>query len=79
MIAVIAEKKLNISSLKMRARSAETKYKPPLTEVELKQYEQRLYSETGKGLVHPREFSEVYVRQAVEKLFIKKYGRLNER
>jgi hypothetical protein len=45
-----------------------------MSEAEIKQYEQRLYNETGKGIVHPNEFSEIYVRQQVEKLFIKKYG-----
>jgi hypothetical protein len=47
----------------------------PMSEQELKYYEQRLYNETGKGLVHPNEFAEVYVRKEVEKHFQRKYGK----
>ena len=63
----------------MRSSLAKYQQATPMSEAELKQYEMRLYNETGKGLVHPNEFSEIYVRQAVEKLFIKKYGSNNGR
>ena len=58
----------------MRSSLAKYQQATPMSEAELKQYERRLYNETGKGIVHPNEFAEVYVRQQVEKLFIKKYG-----
>lgn len=45
----------------------------PMSEAELKYYEQRLYDETGKGLVHPNEFPEIYVREEVRKHLERKY------
>jgi hypothetical protein len=58
----------------MRSSLAKYQQATPMSDEEIKRYEQRLYNETGKGIVHPSEFAEVYVRQQVEKLFIKKYG-----
>jgi hypothetical protein len=57
----------------LKAGSAETQYLSQDTE-RVKKCEQKLYDMTGKGIVHPNEFAEIYVRQQVEKLFIKKYG-----
>ncbi len=41
--------------------------KIPLTESEIKQHEINLYQITGKALIHPNEFTEIYVRDAVKK------------
>jgi hypothetical protein len=47
----------------------------PMSKAELKYYEQRLYDETGKGLVHPNDFSEIYVMEEVRKHLERKYRR----
>jgi hypothetical protein len=57
----------------MRARSFECCQPSPTSEQEIKQREKRLYLETGKGLVHPNEFAEVYVRDEVQKHLDRKY------
>jgi hypothetical protein len=63
----------------LKAQSAECKTTTPLNEHELIAYERRLYDETGKGLVHPDEFAEIYVRNEVKKHFDRKYSKSNNK
>lgn len=57
----------------LKAKSIECRQPSPTSEQELKRCEKRLYEETGKGIVHPNEFAEVYVRDVVKKHFERKY------
>lgn len=59
----------------LKAQSFECRTATPLNEHELMEYERRLYDETGKGLVHPNEFAEIYVRNEVKKHFERKYSK----
>ena len=51
----------------MRDSLAKIQQQSPMTESEIKQYEIELYRLTGKALIHPFDFAEVYVREAVKK------------
>lgn len=51
----------------MRDSLAKLQQQSPLTEGELRQYETELYEVTGKALIHPNDFAEIYVREAVKK------------
>lgn len=59
----------------LKANSAECRHETPANEQELLAYERKLYDETGKGLVHPDEFAEIYVRNEVKKHFDRKYSK----
>ena len=63
----------------MKARSAECKYQHPLTDEDLLNYEIRLHKQTGKGIVHPDDFQEVIVSEAIKKHFTKKYKVKNDK
>lgn len=63
----------------LKAQSYECRTKTPLNEHELMEYERRLYDETGKGIVHPNEFAEIYVRNEVKKHFDRKYSKRNNK
>lgn len=51
----------------MRDSLAKVQQQSPMTKAEIKQYEIELYQKTGKALVHPNDFAEIYVREAVKK------------
>lgn len=38
-----------------------------MSDFEIKQHEVELYKKTGKALLHPNDFPEIYVREAVKK------------
>jgi hypothetical protein len=62
----------------MKARSRECQTLTPLNDAELFEYEQRLHKETGKGIIHPNDFLDINVREAVKKHLDKKYGKLKK-
>lgn len=63
----------------LKANSAECRTQTPTNDAELLAYEKRLYDQTGKGLVHPNEFAEVYVRNEVKKHLDHKYAKNNNK
>lgn len=51
----------------MRDSLAKLQQQSPLSEQEISVYELSLYEKTGKALIHPNDFAEIYVREVVKK------------